>query len=76
VFQPIQTWLSNSPRQQLYFGCGSGSGGGQRTRQAGLADVLAINGMPFDEARSRRHFDANPVAFLSVLTSFSSSYRF
>jgi transcription termination factor Rho len=36
---------------------GSGSGGGPRTRQAGLADVLAINGMPFDEARGRRHFD-------------------
>jgi transcription termination factor Rho len=38
-------------------GNGSGSGGGQRTRQAGLAGVLAINGMPFDQARSRRHFD-------------------
>jgi transcription termination factor Rho len=38
-------------------GNGGGSGGGQRTRQVGLADVLAINGMPFDEARSRRHFD-------------------
>jgi transcription termination factor Rho len=36
---------------------GSGSGSGQRTKQAGLADVLAINGMPFDQARSRRHFD-------------------
>ena len=38
-------------------GNGSGSGSGQRTKQAGLADVLAINGMPFDQARSRRHFD-------------------
>jgi transcription termination factor Rho len=36
---------------------GSGSGSGQRTKQARLADVLAINGMPFDQARSRRHFD-------------------
>jgi transcription termination factor Rho len=36
---------------------GKAGGSGQRTRQAGLADVLAINGMPFDEARSRRHFD-------------------
>jgi transcription termination factor Rho len=38
-------------------GKAGGTGGGQRTRQAGLAEVLAINGMPFDEARSRRHFD-------------------
>jgi transcription termination factor Rho len=38
-------------------GNGGGSGSGQRARQAGLADVLAINGMPFDEVRGRRHFD-------------------
>ena len=36
---------------------GNGSGSGQRIKQASLADVLAINGMPFDQARSRRHFD-------------------
>jgi transcription termination factor Rho len=36
---------------------GGGSKSGQRTREAGLADVTTINGLPFDEARARRHFD-------------------
>ena len=38
-------------------GNGSGSKSGPRTREAGLADVTTINGLPFDEARARRHFD-------------------
>jgi transcription termination factor Rho len=36
---------------------GSGSRSGQRTRDAGLADVTAVNGRSPDEARARRHFD-------------------
>ena len=38
-------------------GNGSGSRSGQRARQAGLAEVTAVNGLPLDEARARRHFD-------------------
>ena len=38
-------------------GNGSGSKSRQRTEEAGLADVTTINGLPFDEARARRHFD-------------------
>jgi transcription termination factor Rho len=41
---------------------GSGSKNGQRAREATLADVTAINGMPFAEASERRHFeDLTPV---------------
>jgi transcription termination factor Rho len=36
---------------------GTGSRNGQRTREAGLADVTAVNGLSLDEARARRHFD-------------------
>jgi transcription termination factor Rho len=36
---------------------GSGSRSRQRAREAGLADVTAINGLSPDEARARRHFD-------------------
>jgi transcription termination factor Rho len=36
---------------------GSGSRSGQRTREAGLAEVTAINGLSLNEARARRHFD-------------------
>jgi transcription termination factor Rho len=36
---------------------GSGARNGQRARAAGLADVTAVNGLPPDQARNRRHFD-------------------
>jgi transcription termination factor Rho len=36
---------------------GSGSRSGQRAREAGLADVTAVNGLSPGEARARRHFD-------------------
>jgi len=41
---------------------GNGSAGGSgprngRTKEAGLAEVTAVNGLPPDEARARRHFD-------------------
>ena len=36
---------------------GGGSRSGQRTREAGLADVTAVNGLSLGEARARRHFD-------------------
>ena len=36
---------------------GSGSRSGQRAREAGLADVTAVNGLPPGEARERRDFD-------------------
>jgi transcription termination factor Rho len=36
---------------------GGGSRTGQRTREAGLAEVTAVNGRSLDEARARRHFD-------------------
>ena len=36
---------------------GTGGGNGQRARTAGLAGVTAVNGLPPDEARARRHFD-------------------
>jgi transcription termination factor Rho len=35
----------------------AGSSNGQRAREASLADVTAINGMPFAGASDRRHFD-------------------
>jgi transcription termination factor Rho len=38
-------------------GGGAGSRSGQRTREAGLAEVTAVNGLSLDEARARRHFD-------------------
>jgi transcription termination factor Rho len=36
---------------------GNGSRNGQRTMSAALNDVTAINGLPPDQARHRRHFD-------------------
>jgi transcription termination factor Rho len=36
---------------------GGGSRSGQRAREAGLADVTAVNGLSLGEARARRHFD-------------------
>jgi transcription termination factor Rho len=36
---------------------GSGSRSGQRSRDAGLADVTSVNGLSVGEARERRHFD-------------------
>jgi len=36
---------------------GSGSRSGPRAREAGLADVTAVNGLSLGEARARRHFD-------------------
>jgi transcription termination factor Rho len=36
---------------------GNGSRNGQRTMSAALDDVTAINGLPPDQARHRRHFD-------------------
>jgi transcription termination factor Rho len=38
-------------------GAGTGARNGQRAREATLADVTAINGMPFARASDRRHFD-------------------
>ena len=38
-------------------GAGTGARNGQRAREATLADVTAINGMPFAGASDRRHFD-------------------
>ena len=38
-------------------GNGAGTGNGQRAREATLADVTAVNGLPLDQARTRRHFD-------------------
>ena len=38
-------------------GGGTGARSGQRTREAGLADVTAVNGLSLDQARTRRHFD-------------------
>ena len=35
---------------------GTGSSG-QRTKEANLADVTAVNGLPLDRAQNRRHFD-------------------
>jgi transcription termination factor Rho len=36
---------------------GNGSRSGQRAREAGLAEVTAVNGLSVDEAHARRHFD-------------------
>ena len=36
---------------------GNGSRSVQRTKEAGLAEVTAVNGLSPDEARARRHFD-------------------
>ncbi len=36
---------------------GSGSDNGKGKSSSGLADVTAVNGLPLDEARARRHFD-------------------
>ena len=38
-------------------GNGAGSRSSQRAKEAGLADVTAVNGLPLDQARTRRHFD-------------------
>ncbi len=38
-------------------GNGAGSRNGQRAREAGLTNVTAVNGLPPDQARRRRHFD-------------------